>query len=209
MIVPSLIDGVGVGATLNRGLLLRVTASDELEIGHTDALKMLFKPTLADAFEIVSAYLDPEGLTTWAVNLSHGGVTEYTNYNFNSFATMGSKYIAADADGLYELVGDDDDGDDIVARLKSGLLQFGRSNYSSFKGIYLGVRGGGDFVLRLVTGDGRSYTYSVEARTMETTKVNVGKGLRARYFSFELISTGQDFDLDSIEFIPLVAKRRV
>ena len=44
---------------------------------------------------------------------------------------------------------------------------------------------------------------------MKTTKVNLGKGLRARYFAFELVSTGQDFDLDTLEFIPLVAQRRV
>ena len=44
---------------------------------------------------------------------------------------------------------------------------------------------------------------------MKTTKVNMGKGLRARYFAYELISTGQDFDLDSVEFVPLVAQRRV
>jgi hypothetical protein len=44
---------------------------------------------------------------------------------------------------------------------------------------------------------------------MKTARINIGKGIRARYFAFELISTGQDFDLDSLEFIPLVAKRRV
>lgn len=208
-ITPTLNQNMTITENLSRGLLLRVVANDTVEITHADAIKMLFQPTLADALEIVSTYLDPEGITTWTVNLSHGGVTEYSNFNFNSFARMGNKYIAASDEGLYELNGADDDGDDIIARLKSGMLQFGKSNYSSFKGIYLGLRGGGDFVLKLVTGDGKSYTYSVEARTMETTKVNVGKGLRARYFSYELISTGQDFDMDSIEFIPIVAKRRV
>jgi hypothetical protein len=39
--------------------------------------------------------------------------------------------------------------------------------------------------------------------------VPLGKGLRARYFSFELISDGADFDMDAIEFIPLVSHRRV
>lgn len=208
-IMPTVAESVTVVDTPERGLLLRVDAEDSIEITPEQALSMLFKPTLTDAIEIVSAYLDPEGITTWAVNLSHGGVTEYTNYNFNSFAQLGNKYIAACEDGLYELDGDDDDGTDIIARLKSGMLQFGKSNYSSFKGIYIGIRGGGDVVLKLETGDGKTYTYSVEARTMSTTKVNVGKGLRARYFSYELISTGQDFDLDSIEFLPLVARRRV
>ena len=59
------------------------------------------------------------------------------------------------------------------------------------------------------TGDGKTYTYAVVGKDMQTTKVHMGKGLRARYFAFELISTGQDFDLDDIEFMPLVAQRRV
>lgn len=206
---PTITQGVTVVDTPTRGLLLRVDASEAISITPDEALQMLFKPTLTDAVEIVSAYLDPEGITTWAVNLSHGGVSEYTNYNFNSFAQLGNKYIAASEDGLYELDGDDDDGTDIIARIKSGMLQFGKSNYASFKGIYIGVRGAGQYILKLETGDGKTYTYQVTARSMETTKVNVGKGLRARYFSYELITTGQDFDMDSIEFLPLVARRRV
>jgi transketolase len=43
----------------------------------------------------------------------------------------------------------------------------------------------------------------------ENTKFEIGKGIRARYFSFELTSTGQEFDLDSIEFLPIVNQRRV
>jgi hypothetical protein len=39
--------------------------------------------------------------------------------------------------------------------------------------------------------------------------VQVGKGLRARYFALELVTTGQDFDLDTIEVVPLLNARRV
>jgi hypothetical protein len=136
-------------------------------------------------------------------------VTEYSNYQFNSFAAMGSKYLGANENGLYELNGDDDDGEDIIAQIKSGFAQWAGARFTLFKGIYLGVRGEGDFVLRLTTGDGSTYNYGVSTRNMRSTKVHLGKGLRARYFAFELISTGQDFDLESIEFVPLIADRRV
>jgi hypothetical protein len=49
----------------------------------------------------------------------------------------------------------------------------------------------------------------VSTRSMRSTKVHMGKGQRARYFSFELISTGGDFDLDTLEFVPIVVQRRV
>ena len=67
----------------------------------------------------------------------------------------------------------------------------------------------GDIILKLDTGDGKTYTYQTVIQDMQSTKVRFGKGLRARYFSFELISTGPDFDLDTVEFLPLVAQRRV
>jgi hypothetical protein len=96
-----------------------------------------------------------------------------------------------------------------VAQIKSGFAQWAGTKLTGFKGAYLGVRGGGDYVLKLETGDGNTYIYAVSAKDMATTKITLGKGLRARYFAFELISTGQDFDLDTIEFVPLIAERRV
>lgn len=203
-------ETIEITPEVSRGFYLSITAADGIEITPEQALQMQFRPTLTDALEIVSIYLDPTGgATTWAVTLSNGAVTEYTNYNFNSFAKIGNKYIAASSSGLYELNGDDDNGTDIISRLKSGLLSLGGSRFTAFKGVYLGVRGGGDYVLKLIDGNDTTYIYAIEARDMETTKVPVGKGLRSRYFAFELISTGQDFDLDSIEFLPLVSNRRV
>jgi len=61
----------------------------------------------------------------------------------------------------------------------------------------------------LQTGDGRQYTYAVQPRYMETARVNMGKGLRARYFSWTLTTVSVDYDLHSIEFVPLVAQRRI
>jgi hypothetical protein len=64
--------------------------------------------------------------------------------------------------------------------------------------------------LRLTTGPGAYYDYLVKARPMQTTRVTLGKGLRARYFKYELIAIdGHDFDLDNIEFLPIVSQRRV
>jgi hypothetical protein len=203
-------ETIGLAPSLAPQLVVRAIAADTMEFEDANVLNMLFQPALADGIEFAAAYLGPgDSITTWAMNTRTGAVTEYSNYAFNSFAKMGHKYLGASQSGLYELLGDDDAGTDIIAQIKSGFAQWAGSKFTMFKGAYLGVRGGGDFVLRLTTGDGKTYNYSVEARDMRTTKVNVGKGLRARYFAFELISTGQDFDLDSIEFVPLIAERRV
>lgn len=205
-----LTETTGIADALGKKLILRLVAADTVGIDDNQLLKMFFSPTLLDGVEVSAAYVAPNGnITTWAINTKNFATTEYTGYEFNSFAQMGRKYIGATRDGLYELDGDTDAGAAIIAEIKSGFMQLGGSRFTSFKAAYLGMRGEGDFVLKLETGDGKTYTYAVVGKDMETAKVHLGKGLRARYFAFELISTGQDFDLDGVEFIPLVAQRRV
>jgi hypothetical protein len=206
----ALTESLGLTETLSPRMILRVSAEDELILDEDQLLNLIYNGTVAEGIEITAAYLSPGGgFTTWAMNTRTAAVTEYDNYQFNSFAAMGNRYLGANENGLYELNGEDDDGEDIIAHLKSGFAQWAGARFTLFKSIYLGVRGEGDFVLRLITGDGNSYDYAVTTRNMRSTKVHLGKGLRARYFAFELISEGQDFDLESVEFVPLIADRRV
>jgi hypothetical protein len=206
----TLSDGLALADVIAPQLLFRVLATDALSLDDVEILNAVFSGQLEDAVQISAAYVAPDGsVTTWAINTKTGAVTEYSNYEFNSFARSGFKYLAASPSGLYELDGADDAGTSIVSVIQSGLAQFGGSRFSSFKAAYLGMRGGGDVYLKLETGNGVSYTYKITTEDMRTTKVNLGKGLRARYFSFQLTSTGQDFDLESIEFVPITAVRRV
>lgn len=206
----ALSEAVGVAESITPKFLLRITATDTVGIDDTDVLKLLYGTTLLDGVEIAAAYISPGNtITTWTVNTKSMAVSEYTNFSFNSLTRMGHKYLGTSSAGLYELNGDSDDGSNIVAQIKSGMMQLGGSRFTSFKAAYIGQRGTGDYVLKVETGDGKTYNYAVIGKDMQTSRVHFGKGLRARYFSFELISTGQDFDLDSVEFIPLVAQRRV
>ena len=191
-------------------LLLNVTASEAIEITAAEALQVLYTETILEGVEITAGYLSPGGdFTTWVMNTRTTAVTEYENFDFNSFAVMGAKYIGASSSGLYELNGDTDDGTDIIAKIRGGYMQFGGTKLSRLKAAYIAMRGEGDYVLKIETGDGASYSYAVSTRNMRSTKVHMGKGQRARYFAFELIGTGSDFDLDTLEFVPVVMRRRV
>lgn len=206
----SIAEGVGLEATLTPHLLMHVTVEEGLGLDPEAALQTIFSGVISEAIGFSIGFLDPGGsFTTWVMNARTGAVTEYDNYDFNSFARVGNKYIAASPSGLYELLGNDDAGDDIVARLKSGFMQFGGTKLSRLKAAYMAVRGEGDFVLKIETTQGETYNYAVSTRDMRSTKVHMGKGQRARYFSFELTSEGQDFDLDTLEFVPIVVQRRV
>lgn len=207
---PSIADGIGIAPALSNHFYIRVTMADAFDVTDASILQMIYDGQLADDVQIVVGYVSPNGqFTTWAINTRSGAVTEYNNYTFNSFAQLGDRYYGASDNGLYELLGDNDDGTNIVATIKSGFAQWAGSKFTMFKGVYLGVHGSGTFVLKLITGDNKTYTYTVNAQSQKTTKIVTGKGLRARYWAFELTSSGQDFDLDTIEFVPIVADRRV
>lgn len=203
-------DGIGIAPTLQPMLLLNVVVDDDVAVDDEQLIQMLFNPTVVEGIAVKAGYLGPNGsFTTWAMNTRTGAVTEYADFTFNSLAKVGRSYFGASEDGLYELRGDDDDGDDIIARIRGGYLQFGGPKLSRLKEAYIAARGEGDWVLRVLTGDGEVYNYAVTNRSMRSTKVHMGKGQRARYFAYELISAGQDFDLDTLEFVPLVVQRRV
>ena len=203
-------EGLGLAELMGHSVVLKVALADDMELTHEQVLLSIFSPTVLEGVEIGAAYIQPNGsVTTWAVNTRTNATTEYQNYDFRSFARMGRRYIAASSTGLYELDGDDDAGTDIIARLRTGLAQFAGSRFSSLKAVYLGLRGDGEFLLKIVEADGTERGYKVLVDSSRTAKVQTGKGLRSRYFAFELVTTGQDFDLDAIEMVPILNQRRV
>jgi hypothetical protein len=191
-------------------LVLKIIGN--LQLSPSQLVNMLYKgDPLLDDVTITALYISPSGTTTaWAVNTRTNAVTEYMNYNFRSFALLGDRYIAAGSGGLYELVGDTDNGASIVSELMSGYLQLNEKKLFGIKGAYVAIRGGGRFYLKLLSGDGREYVYELKAQpNLMTTKVRIGKGIRTTYMAFDLVTEGQDWDLDSIEFIPMTSGRRV
>jgi hypothetical protein len=207
---PILADGVGIAPALSQHFYIRVTIEDSITLDDASILNAIYAGELADGIQVVAGYVSPNGqFTTWVMNTRTGAVTEYQNYAFNSFGQLGDVYLGASSTGLYKLIGDDDDGTDIIADIKSGFAQWSGTKLTMIRDVYLGLRGAGDYVLKIITADGSTYIYAVNAKDASTTKVTVGKGLRARYWAFELISTGQDFDIDTIEFRPVAADRRV
>ena len=206
----SLAQLLTVHPALTNKLILQITGN--LLVSPAQLVHMLYKgDPLLDGVVIQALYISPSGTTTtWAVNTRTNAVTEYLNYNFHSFALMGNRYIAAGADGLYELEGDTDNGAAIISELMSGYLQLNEKKLFGLKGAYVGIRGGGRFYLKLLSGDGREYVYELRAQpNLMTTKVKIGKGINTTYMAFDLVTEGQDFDLDSIEFIPMTRARRI
>jgi hypothetical protein len=207
------VENLAVSGMFAGTLLFRVDLTEELDITPLMALRGVYHGSLQEGLNLWVAYIDPGGgSTTWAINTRTNAVTEYQNYVFNSITKLGHKFLGADGSGLWELNGELDGDLSIPTRIKSGWMQITGSKFTSFKAAYLGLKvkdDATDFILKLHSGDGREYVYAVRPNNMATTKVKMGKGLRARYFAFELVTLGADYDLDNVEFVPISSGRRV
>lgn len=200
--VPVFLTGVGICVGLDGG-----------EVHNLTQGRIKFPPTASAAAyhrndDGQSQYVvaTPSG-TAWAMNTRSKAVTEYTNYAFTGLAAVGDEWLGCAADGIYTLVGEDDAGDPIDVWIRGGLMRFGGTRLSRLKAVYITARSEAPLTLTLRTGDGLIYGYETQTRSMRTTKIHFGKGMRATQFLYEI--TGQALDLDVLELVPIVVQRRV
>jgi hypothetical protein len=197
---------------LSTQLVMRLAATDTLTFTDAELLNFIYSATVTENILIELLYQEPSGsVTSWAINTRTNAVTEYRNWAYNSFANIGRKYLGANETGLYELNGARDGTANVLADMMSGYFQPNGAKFAGLKGVYIGATGQGNYILKLQTGDGNERVYRAMLNPgLMTTKVNIGKGLRARYIAWELLNEdGQDFDLDTIEFVPMMSGRRV
>lgn len=158
------------------------------------------------------------GIAVWALNVDTNASSRYDNYVFQSLATRQGRLYGTKPDGVYLLEGDDDAGAPILASFATGNLNFPSDKdpaqagaLKRFASIYMGVAADKSMYLKIVSG-GREFLYvsRTSNANMMQQRVDPGLGLRSTYYSFEVYNQqGSDFDLESIEFIPIKLSRRV
>ena len=149
--------------------------------------------------------------SVWVVNTKNDGTTRYSNYGFNSFAKIGSKHYGVMRNGLYLLDGPNDAGTPIPAAVNFGNSDFGTSKEKALMNCYVGVSSTGAAVLKVVA-NGATYFYTARSSspTLQTQRIDLGRGLRANYYELELQNTnGGAIEFESIEFTPLPLSRRI
>lgn len=138
-------------------------------------------------------------------------VTTYTNYNFDGNAKYKGKYYFFNSTGLYLYGGVTDDGDLIRSVILTSANSFGTSNKKQIPQIYLGATNSDELMMK-VRVDGKAechYRLRKHTNELDTQKIKIGKGLIGRYFQFELITEAEEFSMESIEFFPIVLKRKL
>lgn len=151
---------------------------------------------------------------TWVLNLRKGALTEYDSFAFNSYTVFNGVVLAAGPAGVFALgTQGADAGTAITARVTTGQDAFGSSVHKRVPRLYTGYDTDGDMLFRVITTEGGSRTYSLPdnyVRGIQQRRVPIGKGVKSRYFQFELENVnGADFSISDILAYPTKLRRRV
>ena len=165
-------------------------------------------PSMVDTHDGTGDYDD--GHYVWVTNVKTGAVSRYTHYGFQSFAQIGGHYFGVSVDGVYLLEGDKDGDDAVHARIGTGLLGLGSKELKHVSAVYLDVASTGVMSVRVSAGD-QQYTYKARGANARNAqqRVDVGRGLRANFYGFEVFNDGADFELDGLDANATKSARRI
>ena len=147
-----------------------------------------------------------------AINTNTAGLTSYSNFDFNSFATFNGVTLAAGDNGLYQLTGTLDDTDTIDTTVKLGIFDFGSDKVKRVQELFFNYRADGDLTVTVTLDDNEQYDYVLQETGMSglfTNRLKLGKGAKARYWQVEVAGAGVDFEIDNMELTPLELSRRL
>lgn len=199
-------------------ITLAAIVAETLDVTDTARATHDMMVALADGIGLLAELvLDDGAYLAWVVNTDNKAFSQYRNYPFTSFATIGGQTYATGPDGLYLLEGDDDAGEPIEATLRGALDNLGSSLLKRMPSAYMGYTTDGRllFKVTVVNGDGdrEEHWYTPEDRRASATRegrVKLGRGLKSTYWAWELSNIdGADFALDEIAWYPVILQRRL
>ena len=147
-----------------------------------------------------------------SVNLSNLAISQYCDYDFNSFCRIGDSYFGASESGIFELTGDDDNGTNIDAFFELVLSDFGLSNMKRIRSIYVGGEANGGLTLTLKDDENnlRLYTLNLTSGNVQSSgKVAVDRAGIGRYWQTRIDNIGGAyFAIDDIEVLAIILGRK-
>lgn len=210
-------DAAAVGDTPGSSLRIVVLTGDSATLDADPAAALRAFSSLGDGAALYcSLRIDGTDYHGWALNTELRAVTEYRNVPFDSYAILNGRTYAAGDAGIFELAGDTDAGQPIEAWFRPFLTNFGTQKMKRVTDLWIGSSATGLFVKvhtkDPVTGQMVEDIYPVEhAHGVGSDKgrVKIGRGLTSNYWTLTVSNiAGADFDVQGIEWKPLVLDRR-
>lgn len=149
-------------------------------------------------------------ILTHVLNTITNGVTTFEAYTFNSMTRFQGKYLGASDAGLFWL----DDPASVEAvdgTLTTGELDFRSEFLKRVSDFYLGMHSTEVITLTVTTDKGQTASYTIDPRDVDTLNPRrsiIGKGLRGRYWTFELVCSAT-FEYDTMNIAVVAVDRRV
>ena len=140
------------------------------------------------------------------LELNNLALSEYTNYDFNSFCLHKGECYGASADGIYTLDdGGTDNGSNIAGLLKSGLLDFGLENPKTLRAAVVVFESNDDLILTVEPDEGvpdsKTLTSDLVSNRQQGEAVFFSREHAGGLWSFQIKNVdGGDFSVDKIVF---------
>jgi hypothetical protein len=151
----------------------------------------------------------------FVMNTITNAATTFEQFPYNSFAEIGGNYYAAGPSGLVQIDAGNTDLSNapINAVLRTGMMDFRDSRLKRLSDFYIAMRSDGDIKLTVTCDELDPYEYYIrphDIATLRQRKDLIGKGLRGRYWGFELSNIdGCNFDFDAYNMVVMPTDRRV
>lgn len=168
------------------------------------------------AVATIRLYIGGEVFTGWVLNTDTLAPSEYqfVDRQFNSACKHGDRYLLAAEDGIYEFT-EATGVETVMTYIKTGKTDFGSDLKKRVVNSYIVYSASDDMVLKVTTSEfgnlvTRNYRVAAQADdTTDTRRVDIGKGVKSRYWQFELVGDGVDCDIDELGMLPVVLSRRI
>lgn len=201
----------GIGGSVASGLAVRQRRTAT----GTSATAALAVGAATRPFVFINGNGEPvigEVYRTWAMNTQNEALTEYTNYNFNSYANFNGKLYAAGTSGLYSIQGKLDDTAGVVWSFQTGFHDDANPQLKRLHQLIMSVRHNAAVRVRVWTDEITFYDYTLAnfREQLQQVRVKTGKGLRSKFYKIELTSMGgTDFQIDALEVPYVIVNRRI
>lgn len=138
----------------------------------------------------------------YAINLSNGAVTRYTDYPFDNVLRLGNDFFGIAPTGVFKIGGSLDIAAPINAHAKTFSTSFGSANYKRVPYTYLSGRADNGVVVGVQADEGDTYEYDSsfgENELLNNHRSVVGKGIRGVYYSFSIANvSGGKLEVDEL-----------
>ena len=199
--------GEFIPITINRLRLPKVVSGSGIVTGGR------YIATLADS--------SSESRLVVSMNLNMTGVSQYNNYNFNSFCLFGDWAVGASSSGLFKLDKTQRDVTSVTSNspiesiYESGPTDFGVRTDKRIQSCAVGLESNGPLVMTVKADEGlgdkvvRDKIPFFEDNRQHVVSVPFGRDTKGRYHSFILNNVnGADFSIDYIEAFVVILNRK-